>query len=391
MAKNPQPTHNLVSVLKLNANTYTIKDAWAWGEIDNIYTLIAGGVHFRGVLAGASTLADGEEIKDLTVKDGEGTKPISEADQHDGDLFIYNAGTAENPKNLEFVVSDGKYSELGSTGALKALAFADTASVTVALATSGTVNNFTPTLANTLSVTTTAADLGFSKTTGTVGITSTKATLGLNPTSATVGISTTEATLGTTTTAATLDVTTTTAAATGSFTPASTVVAASPVTITPTTDTGSLVTAISYNGSDTLTLTTGASAGYWKGVDSAQAAGQTITYADQSISVSYDKATGVTGSAIAGVSITGATHVLATANLTGTQEFLTGASITGAENVLATAGLTGTTTFVTEGSITGSALASATLDGAISVNQVTGVTVALGTTDTKITVTPDAV
>lgn len=379
-----KPTNNLVSKLVMGGVTYTIQDAWAWGEIDDIKQAIAGGVVFGGV--STTAIADGDSLKELTVKDGAETKTVSIADQKDGQIYIYNNGT----KNLEFIVSGSKYSEFGSTGELGALAFADTASVTVALATSGTVNNFTPTLANTLSVTTTAADLGFDPTTGTVGITSTKATLGIDPTSASVGITTTEATLGTTTTAATLDVTTTTAAATGSFTPASTVVAASQVTLTPTTDTGSLVTDITYDSaSTTLTLTTGTAAGYWKGA-TGEAAGQTITYAAQSISVSYDKATGVTGDALASVSITGATHVLATANLTGTQEFLTGASITGAENVLATAGLTGTTTFVTEGSITGSALASATLDGAISVNQVTGVTVALGTTDTKITVSPDA-
>lgn len=387
MAKAVKPTDHLVSKLVMGGVTYTIQDAWAWGEIDNIYDLIKGGVRFRGVLAEGS-ITDGEALKKLTVKDGAtSTKEIAVADQSDGDLFIYT----KDGKNLEFVVSDGKYSELGSTGTLKALAFADTASGTYTKATGGTVNAFTPSLANTLSVSTTAATLSFTKDEGTVTLTTSKATLGTTTTSATVGISTTEATLGFQPTAAELGVSTTEASASGTFSPAAITIAPSTVTLTPTTDTGALVTGITYDAdSTTLTLTTGTAAGYWRGA-TGEAAGQTVTPdANQSISVSYDKATGVTGDAIAGGSITGATHVLATAELTGTKEFLTGANLTGAENVLASAELGGTTKFVTGGSISGTALASATLDGAISVNEVTGVTVALDTTDATVTVSPDA-
>lgn len=381
-----KPTSNLVSKLVMGGVTYTIQDAYAWGEIDDIKQTIAGGVTIGGVLASGS-IADGDAVKDLTVKDGAGTKTIAAADQKDGMMFFYNNGN----KTLEFIVIDGKYSEYGSTGALRALAFADTASGTYTKATGGTVNAFTPSLANTLSVSTTAATLSFTKDEGTVTLTTSKATLGTTTTSATVGISTTEATLGFQPTAAELGVATTEASASGTFSPAAITIAPSTVTLTPTTDTGALVTGITYDAdSTTLTLTTGTAAGYWKGA-TGEAAGQTVTPdANQSISVSYDKATGVTGDAIAGGSITGATHVLATAELTGTKEFLTGANLTGAENVLASAELGGTTKFVTGGSISGTALASATLDGAISVNEVTGVTVALDTTDATVTVSPDA-
>ena len=369
-----------VSKLNMNGTLYTIQDEWAQAEIEEIEKVIEGGVHFRGI--STTAIADGDNLKDLTVN-GE-TYPASK--QEDGDLFIYNNGT----KNLEFIVSGGKYSELGSTGVLKALAFADTASGTYTQVTGGTVNNFTPTLANTLSVTTTAANLNFSPTTSTVSISTTKATLGITPTTSTVSISTTEATLGFQPTAANLGVTTTEDTASGSFTPANTVVAASEVTFTPTKGTFTALGTVTYDAQTaTLSISNSTSDEFWKSA-TGQAAGQTITYAAQSVSVTYNRATGVTGEAIAGGSITGATHVLATAELTGTKEFLTGASITGAENVLASATLNGTTTFVTGGSISGSALASASLDGSISVNQVTGVTVTLDTATATVTVSPDA-
>ena len=277
-----KPTVNLISKLVMGGVTHTIQDAWAWGEIDEIKQAIAGGVTIGGVLASGS-IADGDAVKELTVKDGAGTKTIAASDQKDGMMFFYNNGN----NTLEFIVIGGKYSEYGSTGALRALAFADTASGNVDVPTSAAVNAFIPTLANTLGVTTSAATLGVS---------------------------------------------TTAATASGSFTPADTVVADADVTLTPTTDTGALVTDITYDAaSTTLTLTTSAAAAYWKDA-TGKAQGQTITYEAQPISVSYDKATGVTGEA----------------------------------------------------------LASAALEGSISVNEVTGVTVALTTTSTKVTVSPDA-
>lgn len=379
---NPITETNATYVSKLNmkGTLYTIQDEWARAEIAEIEQVIEGGVHFRGITSTA--IADGDNVKDLTVN-GE-TYPASK--QENGDLFIYNNGT----QNLEFIVSGGKYSELGSTGVLKALAFADTASGTYTQATGGTVGAFTPTLTNSLSVTTSAATLGFDAETATVSLTTSKATLGTTTTAATVGITTSEATLGLTPTAAELGVTTTADTASGSFTPASTVVAASEVTFTPTKGTFTALGNVTYDASTaTLSISDSTSDEFWKSA-TGQAAGQTITYAAQSVSVTYDKATGITGSALAGVTLTGATHVLATAELTGTKEFLTGATLTGAENVLASAALNGTTTFVTGGDITGSALASASLDGSISVNEVSGVTVTLDTTTATVTVSPNA-
>lgn len=233
-----------ISKLAMNSATYTIKDAWARAEIEEIESAIAGGVHFRGV--SQTAIADGDNVKAITLSDGETT--IAAADQANGDIFIYNNGT----KNLEFVVSSGKYSEFGSTGELGALAFADTAagSTTVDIAGAITFNDYTPQVG--------------------------------------------KGTLAVTTGNDTITVTSTADTATGSFSPAALTIAASTVTLTPTKGTFTALKDVTYNSTTaTLTISDGTSDEFWKSA-TGEAAGQTVTpTANQTISVSYQKVTPV--------------------------------------------------------------------------------------------------
>lgn len=246
-----------ISKLNMNGTTYTIKDAWVRAEVEEVKSAISGGVHFRGV--SQTAIADGDSVKAITLTDGETT--IAIADQVNGDIFIYNNGS----KNLEFVVSGGKYSEFGSTGELGALAFADSAagSVTVPIASAITFGTFTP-------------NVGL----GTLAVTSTAATLG---------------------------VTTSATSASGTFSPAAITIAASTVTLTPTKGSFTALKDVTYDSSTaTLSISNGTSDEYWKSA-TGEAAGQTVTpTANQAIAVTYDKTTGVTGSALASAALTGA-------------------------------------------------------------------------------------
>ncbi len=257
-----------LSHLSMQGTSYTIKDKWAREEIEEIEKAIAGGVHFRGVLASGSSITDGEAKKELTVVDGAGTKTIAAADQQDGDIFIYNNGT----KNLEFIVSNGAYSELGSTGNLGAFAYASqgSGSVVVPISSAITFNPFSPSVSKgTLSVT---------YETGSTSITTTATT------------------------------------ASGTFSPAAITVAAATVTITPTTGSFTALKNVTYDSTTaTLSITDGTSDTFWTGYSSAQAAGQTVTpTANQSISVTYDKVNTASISSVTSVSLTGDLSVTAT-------------------------------------------------------------------------------
>lgn len=248
-----------ISILSMNGTAYTIKDAWARAEIEEIESAISGGVHFRGV--STTAIADGDNVKDLTV----GGDTYAAADQKDGDLFIYNNGT----KNLEFVVSGGKYSEFGSTGELGALAFADTAagSVEVPIAAAITFNTFTPNVG-----------------TGTLAVTTTAGTG-----------------LGITTTA-------TSASCSGSFSPADITVAAKTCEVTTATSTFAALSNVTYDtNTATLSISSVTSDAFVTNL-TVTAPSQTISQdADQTVTVAvtYDKATGTTGSYLATATLEG--------------------------------------------------------------------------------------
>ena len=229
-----------------NGDPYVIKDAWARLEIAEIEKAIGGGVHFRGV--SNTAIADGDNKKEITLSDG--TTKIAAADQVDGDIFIYpKPQTGGGTKNLEFIVSNGKYSELGSTGNLGTFAYASqgVGSATVPISSAITFNAITPNVTN--------------------------GTLGVDVSYNTIHITTTES------------------SATGKFSPAAITIAASAVTITPSTNTFTALGDVTYDSDTaTLTITDVTSPSFWTGYTSAQAAGQKVTpTANQNISVSYDR------------------------------------------------------------------------------------------------------
>lgn len=275
-----EPTGVYISKLHVNRTEYTIRDAWARDEIATIEEAIKGGVHFRGI----STIAiqDGDAVKDLVVL-GE-TYPA--AKQVDGDMFIYDAGTETEPKNLEFIVAGGKYSELGSTGVLGALAFKNSASgsAVVPLASSITAEAYTPQVSKgTLTVSTVSGSVGATATDATFDFTSANATL-----------STTTATATVATEAAAADVTTTATAASLTYT-ATTVTAAGPsVSLTYTTGTFTALQDVTYDAnSATLSISSVTSEAFTKVPGVASVGDVTVTY-DKVSSVTYDKTTHVT-------------------------------------------------------------------------------------------------
>lgn len=87
--------------------------------IDEISGMIQGGVHYLGKT-------------DIALSDGSTTNPITIGGESvtavDGDMVSYSPGEGEN--DLEFIWGSNRWNEFGSTGALKALAFKDSASGT---------------------------------------------------------------------------------------------------------------------------------------------------------------------------------------------------------------------------------------------------------------------
>ena len=100
-----------------NGDTAYIKDALARQTIANIKDAIDGGTHFLGVTS--SALTDGATTSPVTIED-ESVTPTK------GD-FVIVANSGSEPY-IEFIWTGSKWSELGSTGSLKALAYKDSAS-----------------------------------------------------------------------------------------------------------------------------------------------------------------------------------------------------------------------------------------------------------------------
>lgn len=98
-----------------SGTTYTIKDATARSDIQEIRNLISGGVHYIGTTTTA--LTDGATTNPITI----GGKNVT---AKSGDLVIYSA------KEFIFSDTDSKWHEFGDMGSLKALAFKDSASGT---------------------------------------------------------------------------------------------------------------------------------------------------------------------------------------------------------------------------------------------------------------------
>ena len=108
-----------------SGSVYNITDEAAWQAIQELQEMIAGVMHFRG-----RTLTE--------IYDGATTSPIILADDPEnpytpqsGDVVTYTPQGSEH--ELEFAWTGHQWQEYGSSGALKALAFKDTASGTVSV------------------------------------------------------------------------------------------------------------------------------------------------------------------------------------------------------------------------------------------------------------------
>ena len=87
---------------------------------NEIKSLIAGGTHYRGKTT--TELVDGSTTNPIII---EGQSYTAEA----GDIVIYDfVDDLKQTKELEFIWSGTQWNEFGSTGIIRALAFADTAS-----------------------------------------------------------------------------------------------------------------------------------------------------------------------------------------------------------------------------------------------------------------------
>ena len=100
----------LTSVLKFGTTTYTLKDAWSRGQIEEIKNALTGGVVFRGETSTA--LTDGATTNPITINSKSYTAV-------QGDLVV--------SANKEFVFDGTKWIELGDLSALGDLAWKDTA------------------------------------------------------------------------------------------------------------------------------------------------------------------------------------------------------------------------------------------------------------------------
>lgn len=97
-----------------SGNTYDIKDAKAWADIATISSAISGGVHYRGKTT--TDLVDGATTNPITIDDESYTAVAGDMVSHE-----LTAGG----ETTEFIFNGTKWYEVGSTGKLKAFAYAD--------------------------------------------------------------------------------------------------------------------------------------------------------------------------------------------------------------------------------------------------------------------------
>ena len=128
-------------------------------KYNELKELIAGGVQYRGYTT--TELADGDTTNPITINGELYTA-------HAGDLVIYagHSGSAgPQDRDREFIFNDTMWNEFGSTGVLKALAFADTASGSLTNGTASVSADYTPrgSVSVTLTDDSTASNVSFTR------------------------------------------------------------------------------------------------------------------------------------------------------------------------------------------------------------------------------------
>lgn len=122
-----------ISVINVGKEAYNLKDAAARTQIESLDTRIknlnSAVLHFKGITETA--ISDGQKITPITIGDNSSYEPVN------GDVVIYKpsglSGDADTEREYVWVgdETNGKWQEFGSTGALKAFAFADKGEVNV--------------------------------------------------------------------------------------------------------------------------------------------------------------------------------------------------------------------------------------------------------------------
>ena len=108
---------DISKIMLPSGTTYDLKDAWARGKLDEISGMIQGGVHYLGK---TTTALSGDGDSTLSVVIGDKTVEAKQGD------MVSMAKTGS--QDLEFIFNGSAWYELGSTGSLKSLAFADSVS-----------------------------------------------------------------------------------------------------------------------------------------------------------------------------------------------------------------------------------------------------------------------
>ena len=133
---------NKISVINVGGQPYNLKDAAARTQIESLDTRIenlnSAVLHFKGTTTTA--ISDGSTTQTVSIGGEDYTA-------ENGDVVIYKpsglSGDADTEREYVWVGdTNGKWQEFGSTGALKAFAFADTG--TVAIPDAGEVTLSTP-------------------------------------------------------------------------------------------------------------------------------------------------------------------------------------------------------------------------------------------------------
>ena len=314
-----------LSKLSMNAVAYTIKDAWARAEIDEVKSAISGGTHFLGVTT--TNLTDGATTNPITIK-GESVTAKN------GDIVLCSVTEGGTSITAEFIFDGTNWQQFGTQGVLKALAYKDSASGSVELPLSSSISaaEYTPLVSK--------GNLAVDPTSGSVGATATDASFDFTTAAASLSTTTASATVSTEATAA--DITTTATAASLTYTATAITAAGPSVSLTYTTGTFAALKDVTYDETTaTLSISSATSDAFTK-VPSVESVGNvTVTY-DKTSAVTYDKTSAVTYQAATTASYvktTGVSYdkVSAVTYDKASGTFLTGASLTGDLAVTASA------------------------------------------------------
>lgn len=254
-----------ISIITLpSGSTYNLKDSQARSDIANLKNNLGSLGTFRGVTT--TTLVDGSTTATITIKDGETTKEITVSNAGD---WVVDSG------NVSYIWTGSQWDQIGSAGAIKALAYKDSASGSV-----------TP--SGTVAVTSTGT-----KATITSSYTPAGTISGSVTPKGTNAASTVSITPSTTSVYSITGVGSVTAGTVPSCTLPTLTTSVSGETLTLGWSAGSF----SAGSATKVTLPTRAQvSGLWNGVTSATAAAQTFTGASSSVSATF---TGTAGSATA--------------------------------------------------------------------------------------------